>query len=53
MAYAKRYRCRNCGERFETKVLTAEEVREMRRRGEPTSNVHCPACHRTDLADGW
>ena len=53
MSMQIRYRCRNCGERFETTVLTTEEVREAERRGERLGNVHCPKCHRTDLAKGW
>lgn len=48
-----RFRCRNCGHRFEAEVLDEDEQREARRKGEPTSPIHCPACKRTDIRDGW
>lgn len=53
MSYRLRYRCLNCGERFEATVLTAEEVREAQRRGERLGAVHCPRCNRTDIEKGW
>jgi transposase-like protein len=53
MSNLVRYRCRNCGERFEIQILTAEEVREADRRGQRVSNAHCPRCRRTDLEKGW
>jgi DNA-directed RNA polymerase subunit RPC12/RpoP len=49
MPITTRYRCRNCGARFETPVLTPEEIQEARRRGEIMSAVHCPQCNRTDV----
>jgi DNA-directed RNA polymerase subunit RPC12/RpoP len=48
-----RYRCGNCGERFEVEVLTPDEVREARRRDQPTRDVQCPKCRRTDVEKGW
>lgn len=53
MPMAARYRCRNCGERFEASVLTAEEVHEAERRRERLGAVHCPKCNRTDIEKGW
>jgi DNA-directed RNA polymerase subunit RPC12/RpoP len=48
-----RYRCRNCGHRFEIEILSEQEVRELHRRRQPTSQVHCPECRRTDVYKGW
>ena len=48
-----RFRCQNCGYRFETEVLDEAERREARRLDRPTSAVHCPDCHRTDIRRGW
>ena len=53
MLFSVRYRCRNCGERFEATVLTAEEVREAERRRDSVEAVYCPRCHRTDIEKGW
>lgn len=53
MASRKRFRCKNCGERFEVEVLTEEEVRERARRNEGTSPVCCPKCFRIDVRGGW
>jgi len=47
-----RFRCNNCGHRFETAVLGKDEQREARRVNRPTMAVHCPACHRTDIRKG-
>lgn len=48
-----RYRCRNCGHRFEAEVLDERERREARSREIPTSPIQCPECHRTDVRRGW
>lgn len=53
MSTRVRYRCRNCGEKFEATVLTAEEVREAERRHQPLGRIHCPGCNRTDIEKGW
>lgn len=55
MAERRKYRCRNCGFRFEADVLTEREERESRRRKEPVSPVACPRCfrHRDALVPGW
>ncbi|PSJ19544.1 zinc ribbon domain-containing protein [Halomonas sp. ND22Bw] len=53
MSEKRRFRCLNCGERFQTDVLTPDEAEEARRQRRPTSAIHCPACHRTDIRDGW
>lgn len=48
-----RYRCLNCGERFEAEVLTEEEKLEHRRLNRPTGQVQCPKCNRLDIRRGW
>lgn len=48
-----RYRCKNCGKRFETHILEPHEKEDYRRKGIPTGPVHCPRCNRTDLRKGW
>ena len=48
-----RFRCNNCGHRFEVEVLDEYERREARRRDQPTSPVHCPKCNRTDIRRSW
>lgn len=48
-----RFRCNNCGYRFETQVLDEDERREARRENRPTNVVHCPQCQRTDIRRGW
>ena len=48
-----RFRCNNCGHRFETEVLSERERLEARRRNQPTSTVQCPRCKRTDIRRGW
>lgn len=52
MAERRWYKCNNCKFAFETEVLSPEEARRMRERGQPTSAVHCPQCNRTDLRPG-
>jgi transposase-like protein len=48
-----RFRCNNCGHRFEAKVLTERERKEARDERLPTNAVHCPACKRNDIRRGW
>ena len=48
-----RFRCNNCGHRFETEVLNERERLEARRHNQPTSAVRCPECKRTDIRRGW
>jgi rubredoxin len=48
-----RFRCLNCGHRFQSEVLDEYERREARRRDTPTSPVHCPVCNRVDIRHGW
>lgn len=48
-----RFRCNNCGHRFETEVLDEQERREARHENQPTNAVHCLQCQRTDIRRGW
>lgn len=48
-----RFRCLNCGHRFEEQVLDEDERREAKRKDEPVSRVQCPECRRTDISRGW
>lgn len=48
-----RFRCLNCGNRFEEEVLDEDEKREARRRDQPTYPIHCPDCQRTEIRRGW
>lgn len=48
-----RYRCLNCGHRFEVEVLSEKERDEAVRKALPTSPIRCPKCHRRDLDRGW
>ena len=53
MTIRKRFRCRNCGKKFEAEILDEDEQRETRRRNQPTSPIQCPECCRTDIREGW
>lgn len=53
MTVLTRYRCMNCGKRFEIEVLTKEERREAERRQEPVYQIGCPDCRRTNVREGW
>lgn len=49
MAKKVRFRCRDCGERFEEVVLGEEDQREAARDRRPTRPVHCPRCRSHNL----
>ncbi|MBI1210014.1 MAG: zinc ribbon domain-containing protein [Alphaproteobacteria bacterium] len=53
MSARKRFRCLSCGKRFEAEVLSEDEVRAARLRGEPLGPIHCPECNRTNCRGGW
>ena len=53
MARVVRFRCRNCGNRFESEILDENDKREVRRKNLRTSPVRCPSCNRTDVREGW
>lgn len=53
MSELKRFKCLNCGHRFEVEVLTSDEKREAKREDQPVSRVACPGCRRTDIRPGW
>jgi DNA-directed RNA polymerase subunit RPC12/RpoP len=53
MSEVRRYRCNNCGHRFEVEVLTREERLEAERQMRPLSGISCPECRRTDVRPGW
>ena len=42
----KRFRCLNCGNRFEVEVVEKDEAEARRLLVKP---VHCPKCNRTDV----
>ena len=42
----KRFRCLNCGHRFEAEVFEKGEADGRRL---PSGPVHCPSCNRTDV----
>ena len=48
-----RFRCNNCGHRFEKEILNEEEAKEERRKGRPVYAIQCPKCQRTDIRDCW
>ena len=53
MPTMKRFRCNNCGYRFENKWYPLEERPQAEREGVRFSRLHCPECNRTDIRDGW
>lgn len=53
MGEQRRYRCLNCGHRFEVLVLTNDEREEAQRERRPLSAITCPECHRSDYRPGW
>lgn len=48
-----RFRCLNCGHRFEAEVLDEDEKREARRRYQPLGRVSCPKCEIGETRRGW
>ncbi len=48
-----RFRCNNCGERFEAEALNEAERSEARRDAIQLSSIHCPRCRRIDVRRGW
>ncbi|MGH8651500.1 MAG: hypothetical protein ACREYE_04660 [Gammaproteobacteria bacterium] len=48
-----RFRCKNCGHRFEAEVLDEHERRAAQQTRQPTAPVNCPKCNRTDFQRGW
>lgn len=54
MPYKKKFRCLNCGARFELDYYTPEEQREERRRRDVHfGQASCPECKRIDYREGW
>lgn len=53
MSETVRFRCNNCGHRFEVEVLTEAEKLKAARDRRPTSAVQCPDCNRIDVRRGW
>jgi transposase-like protein len=49
MVKKARFRCKDCGERFEEVVLGEEDQREAVRDRRPTRPVHCPRCRSYNL----
>ena len=48
-----RYRCRNCGYRFEAEILDDREREEAERTNQQVYAVQCPKCYRSDVREGW
>ena len=53
MSNMVRYRCNNCGHRFEIEVLNEREVEKAKRENRPLQRISCPKCGRTDYREGW
>lgn len=53
MAETVRFRCNNCGHRFDAQVLSQQEKREAERELRPLRDVACPNCNRADIRRGW
>lgn len=49
MTETVRYRCNQCGERFEVQVLTDRERREAREQHRQVYAIHCPKCGSRDV----
>ena len=48
MTYFQNYHCHNCGNNFSIELLTDDEIRQARQRGEGLGQVLCPNCKRAD-----
>ena len=53
MPTMKRFRCNNCGHRFENEWYSPNEREQARKEGIRFGSLHCPECNRTDIRDGW
>ena len=55
MPKQKKYRCNNCGERFECEVYTEEDLMRAEKNKQKLhgSQIRCPKCNRTDYREGW
>lgn len=53
MSRMVKYRCKNCGERFEKELLDEREIEQARRERQPLDAIRCPKCKRTDVREGW
>jgi DNA-directed RNA polymerase subunit RPC12/RpoP len=53
MSTLVRYKCLNCGKRFEVEVLSKEEKEDYRRKKRPLYQIACPECKRIDVRPGW
>ena len=43
------YRCKQCGHRFETQVLSERENREAQKESRPVFAVLCPRCESQNI----
>jgi DNA-directed RNA polymerase subunit RPC12/RpoP len=48
-----KYRCNNCGHRFEAETLTVEEKRRANEDNRDTYPIACPECLRANVRRGW
>jgi DNA-directed RNA polymerase subunit RPC12/RpoP len=53
MSNSIKYRCLNCGDRFEAETLSQEERRDFDRKNRLYGPVRCPKCSRSDVRCGW
>lgn len=53
MPVKRRYRCQNCGHRFEVDVLTEQEKEQAKRREQRLYPIACPECKRQAVREGW
>lgn len=53
MSEIKKFRCNNCGHRFEEEVLNSKERHEAILEDVVFTKIHCPKCNRLDIRSGW
>jgi hypothetical protein len=53
MTEKAKFRCLNCGHKFEEEVMTEREKEQARRENRPTHPLACPKCRRTSVERGW
>ncbi len=53
MPEVRKFRCNNCGHRFDHRAATEDEREEARRQDRQLVSIHCPKCKRTDIRQGW